>query len=86
MAHQFPGARSPGGNWLATDDERVPIPSYVAARAAIELSNRTMYNRPREGQTVPIYEYNCEKCGKFEFLHAVGEGPLRGVPNAAPGP
>ncbi|MDD2200903.1 MAG: zinc ribbon domain-containing protein [Firmicutes bacterium] len=25
---------------------------------------------------MPIYEYNCEKCGKFEFLHGVGEGAL----------
>lgn len=25
---------------------------------------------------MPIYEYKCEKCGKFEFLHGAGEEAL----------
>ncbi|OPZ63790.1 MAG: Zinc ribbon domain protein [Firmicutes bacterium ADurb.Bin506] len=25
---------------------------------------------------MPIYEYKCEKCGKFEFLHRAGEEVL----------
>ncbi|MCR4427665.1 MAG: zinc ribbon domain-containing protein [Firmicutes bacterium] len=29
---------------------------------------------------MPIYEYACEKCGKFEVLHGVGEGQLAQCP------
>ncbi len=29
---------------------------------------------------MPIYEYNCNNCGKFEFLHGSGEGVLTRCP------
>lgn len=29
---------------------------------------------------MPIYEYKCETCGKFEFLHGAGEGALTRCP------
>jgi putative FmdB family regulatory protein len=29
---------------------------------------------------VPIYEYNCDNCGRFEFLHGPGEGALTRCP------
>ncbi len=29
---------------------------------------------------MPIYEYNCNNCGKFEFLHGPGEGALTQCP------
>lgn len=29
---------------------------------------------------MPIYEYNCDNCGKFEFLHGPGEGALTRCP------
>ena len=26
---------------------------------------------------MPIYEYNCEKCGKFELRQSINEEPLK---------
>jgi len=31
-------------------------------------------------RTLPIYEYKCDNCGKFEFLQGVGEGALAHCP------
>ncbi|MGW0045392.1 FmdB family zinc ribbon protein [Rhodococcus sp. NPDC003348] len=33
--------------------------------------------RPREGSTVPLYEFRCPQCGPFEQTHAMATVPLR---------
>jgi putative FmdB family regulatory protein len=36
--------------------------------------------RPVEGATMPIYEYQCSKCGRLEIFRRITDGPLARCP------